>query len=116
MSLRRRDVEQWMSHRRLPEDLRRYFSEGWLWLLFLLSKNVLLSTYLYIQRVKIVASCNISLFICIGCICRLVRDSERYTWAATRGVNEDSLMENLPEDLQREIRCHLFKFVKKVSL
>jgi hypothetical protein len=24
MSLRRRDVEQWMSHRRLPEDLRRY--------------------------------------------------------------------------------------------
>ena len=40
MSLRRRDVEQWMSHRRLPEDLRRYFSEGWLWLLFHLSKNV----------------------------------------------------------------------------
>ncbi|KAG6420912.1 hypothetical protein SASPL_117456 [Salvia splendens] len=69
MSLRRRDVEQWMSHRRLPEDLRR-----------------------------------------------LVRDSERYTWAATRGVNEDSLMENLPEDLQREIRCHLFKFVKKVRI
>eukprot|EP00261_Vitis_vinifera_P040810 XP_019082053.1 PREDICTED: probable cyclic nucleotide-gated ion channel 20, chloroplastic isoform X5 [Vitis vinifera] len=24
MSLRRRDVEQWMSHRRLPEDLRRF--------------------------------------------------------------------------------------------
>ena len=24
MSLRRRDVEQWMSHRRLPEELRRY--------------------------------------------------------------------------------------------
>ncbi|KAL6953841.1 putative cyclic nucleotide-gated ion channel 20, chloroplastic, partial [Sarracenia purpurea var. burkii] len=23
MSLRRRDVEQWMSHRRLPEELRR---------------------------------------------------------------------------------------------
>ncbi|XP_047950091.1 probable cyclic nucleotide-gated ion channel 20, chloroplastic [Salvia hispanica] len=69
MSLRRRDVEQWMSHRRLPEDLRR-----------------------------------------------LVRDSERYTWAATRGVNEERLMENLPEDLQREIRCHLFKFVKKVRI
>lgn len=46
---------------------------------------------------------------------RLVRDSERFTWAATRGVNEDMLMENLPEDLQREIRRHLFKFVKKVS-
>ncbi|XP_042060658.1 probable cyclic nucleotide-gated ion channel 20, chloroplastic isoform X2 [Salvia splendens] len=69
MSLRRRDVEQWMSHRRLPEDLRR-----------------------------------------------LVRDSERYSWAATRGVNEERLMENLPEDLQREIRCHLFKFVKKVRI
>ena len=24
MSLRRRDVEQWMRHRRLPEELRRY--------------------------------------------------------------------------------------------
>jgi hypothetical protein len=24
MQLRRRDVEQWMSHRRLPEDLRKY--------------------------------------------------------------------------------------------
>ena len=24
MQLRGRDVEQWMSHRRLPEDLRRY--------------------------------------------------------------------------------------------
>lgn len=24
MQLRRRDVEQWMSHRRLPEDLRRF--------------------------------------------------------------------------------------------
>lgn len=69
MSLRRRDVEQWMSHRRLPEDLRR-----------------------------------------------CVRDSERYTWAATRGVNEETLMENLPEDLQREIRRHLFKFVKKVRI
>ena len=27
MSLRRRDVEQWMSHRRLPEELRRYESK-----------------------------------------------------------------------------------------
>ncbi|GFP99067.1 probable cyclic nucleotide-gated ion channel 20 chloroplastic [Phtheirospermum japonicum] len=69
MSLRRRDVEQWMSHRRLPEELRRQ-----------------------------------------------VRDSERFSWAATRGVNEEMLMENLPEDLQREIRRHLFKFVKKVRI
>ncbi|KAK3000201.1 hypothetical protein RJ639_023484 [Escallonia herrerae] len=44
---------------------------------------------------------------------RQVRRSERYNWAATRGVNEEMLLENLPEDLQREIRRHLFKFVKK---
>ncbi|XP_061369865.1 probable cyclic nucleotide-gated ion channel 20, chloroplastic [Gastrolobium bilobum] len=69
MSLRRRDVEQWMSHRRLADDLRRR-----------------------------------------------VRQAERYNWAATRGVNEEMLMENLPEDLQRDIRRHLFKFVKKVRI
>eukprot|EP00268_Persea_americana_P019348 TRINITY_DN19916_c0_g1_i1.p1 TRINITY_DN19916_c0_g1~~TRINITY_DN19916_c0_g1_i1.p1 ORF type:complete len:782 (+),score=97.16 TRINITY_DN19916_c0_g1_i1:523-2868(+) len=69
MQLRRRDVEQWMSHRRLPEELRRQ-----------------------------------------------VRHSERFNWAATQGVNEEALLENLPEDLQREIRRHLFKFVKKVRI
>ncbi|KAJ9542617.1 hypothetical protein OSB04_029123 [Centaurea solstitialis] len=69
MSLRRRDVEQWMSHRHLPEQLRRK-----------------------------------------------VRESERYNWAATRGVNEERLMENLPEDVQRDIRRHLFEFVKKVRI
>nr|GMC74275.1 probable cyclic nucleotide-gated ion channel 20, chloroplastic [Ipomoea batatas] len=69
MSLRRRDVEQWMSHRRLSDDLRRR-----------------------------------------------VRQAERYTWAATRGVNEERLLENLPEDIQRDIRRHLFRFVKKVHI
>ncbi|MED6208910.1 hypothetical protein PIB30_049616 [Stylosanthes scabra] len=69
MQLRGRDVEQWMSHRRLPENLRRR-----------------------------------------------VRQAERYSWAATRGVNEEMLMENLPEDLQRDIRRHLFKFIKKVRI
>ncbi|XP_062111008.1 probable cyclic nucleotide-gated ion channel 20, chloroplastic [Humulus lupulus] len=69
MSLRRRDVEQWMSHRRLPDGLRRR-----------------------------------------------VRQAERYSWAATRGVNEEMLLDNLPEDLQREIRRHLFKFIKKVRI
>ncbi|KAJ4848622.1 hypothetical protein Tsubulata_045871, partial [Turnera subulata] len=39
--------------------------------------------------------------------------AERYSWAATRGVQEGWLLENLPEDLQRDIRRHLFKFVKK---
>lgn len=40
MSLRRRDVEQWMSHRRLPEVLRRFcfifLAEGWFWLFYYL--------------------------------------------------------------------------------
>ncbi|KAI4351108.1 hypothetical protein L6164_005493 [Bauhinia variegata] len=69
MSLRRRDVEQWMRHRRLPHELRRR-----------------------------------------------VREAERFCWAATRGVNEEILLENLPEDLQRDIRRHLFEFVKKVRI
>lgn len=49
-------------------------------------------------------------------LCRQVRQAERYNWAATRGVNEEMLLENLPEDLQRDIRRHLFKFIKKVSI
>ncbi|XP_027357339.1 probable cyclic nucleotide-gated ion channel 20, chloroplastic [Abrus precatorius] len=69
MQLRRQDVEQWMSHRRLPGDLRRR-----------------------------------------------VREAERFNWAATRGVNEEMLMEDLPEDLQRDIRRHQFNFVKKVRI
>ncbi|KAL1318212.1 hypothetical protein HN51_070490 [Arachis hypogaea] len=69
MQLRGRDVERWMSHRHLPEDLKKR-----------------------------------------------VRQAERYNWAATRGVNEEILMENLPEDLQRDIRRHLFKFIKKVRI
>ncbi|XP_045817192.1 probable cyclic nucleotide-gated ion channel 20, chloroplastic [Trifolium pratense] len=69
MQLRGRDVEQWMSHRRLPEDLKRR-----------------------------------------------VRQAERYSWAATRGVPEKMVLENLPEDLQTDIRRHLFKFVKKVRI
>ncbi|MED6115456.1 putative cyclic nucleotide-gated ion channel 20, chloroplastic [Stylosanthes scabra] len=69
MQLRGRDVERWMSHRHLPEDLKKR-----------------------------------------------VRQAERYNWAATRGVNEEMVMENLPEDLQRDIRRHLFKFIKKVRI
>uniref|UniRef100_A0A0D9WN34 Ion transport domain-containing protein n=1 Tax=Leersia perrieri TaxID=77586 RepID=A0A0D9WN34_9ORYZ len=69
MQLRRRDVEQWMSHRRLPEDLRRR-----------------------------------------------VRCAERFSWVATRGVNEEELLSNLPEDIQRDLRRHFFGFLKKVRL
>nr|XP_043631320.1 probable cyclic nucleotide-gated ion channel 20, chloroplastic [Erigeron canadensis] len=45
-----------------------------------------------------------------------VRQSEEYNWASTQGVNEENLMENLPEDLQRDIRHHLFEFIKKVRI
>ncbi|CAN6245922.1 unnamed protein product [Urochloa humidicola] len=69
MQLRRRDVEKWMSHRRLPADLRRR-----------------------------------------------VRRAERFTWAATQGVNEEELLSNLPEDIQRDIRRHFFRFLNKVRL
>ena len=47
--------------------------------------------------------------------CRRLRQAEQYNWAATRGVNAEMLMENVPEDLQRDIRRHLFKFIKKVG-
>nr|CAD1825097.1 unnamed protein product [Ananas comosus var. bracteatus] len=67
MQLRRRDVEQWMSHRRLPEDLRSETSRK----------------------------------IHLGCY---------------SGVNEEELLENLPEDIQREIRRHFFKFLNKVRI
>ncbi|KAJ6760105.1 CYCLIC NUCLEOTIDE-GATED ION CHANNEL 15-RELATED-RELATED [Salix purpurea] len=69
MSLRRRDVDQWMRHRLLPVELRRR-----------------------------------------------VIEAERYHWAATRGVNEEMLLQNLPEDLQRDIRRHLFEFVNLFKL
>ncbi|VVA98022.1 unnamed protein product [Arabis nemorensis] len=69
MMLRRRDAEQWMSHRLLPENIRKR-----------------------------------------------VREAERFNWAATRGANEELLFENMPEDLQRDIKRHLFKFLKKVRI
>ncbi|KAH0891527.1 hypothetical protein HID58_053956 [Brassica napus] len=69
MTVRRRDVEQWMSHRRFPKDIRKR-----------------------------------------------VREVERLNWNATRGVNEELLFENMPDDLQRDIRRHLFAFLKKVRI
>ncbi|XP_019710007.1 probable cyclic nucleotide-gated ion channel 20, chloroplastic isoform X2 [Elaeis guineensis] len=45
---------------------------------------------------------------------RQVRQAERFSWAATRGINEEQLLENLPEDIQRDIRRHFFKFLRKV--
>ncbi|KAF2614902.1 hypothetical protein F2Q70_00010102 [Brassica cretica] len=69
MTLRRRDVNKWMSHRQFPEVIR--------------------------ER---------------------VRDAERLNWSATRGVHEELLFENMHDDLQRDIRRHLFAFLKKVRI
>ncbi|KAK6927711.1 Ion transport domain [Dillenia turbinata] len=58
--LKRRDTEEWMRHRQLPQDLR--------------------------ERVR-----------------RFVQ----YKWLATRGVNEESILQALPTDLRRDIQRHL---------
>ncbi|KAJ4897872.1 hypothetical protein Rs2_24666 [Raphanus sativus] len=69
MTLRRRDVNKWMSHRQFPDDIRTK-----------------------------------------------VLEAERLNWSATRGVNEEFLVESMPDDLQRDIRRHLFAFLKKVGI
>ncbi|MBA0630304.1 hypothetical protein Godav_002418 [Gossypium davidsonii] len=58
--LKRRDTEEWMRHRQLPEDLQ--------------------------ERVR-----------------RFVQ----YKWLATRGVDEEFILQSLPLDLRREIQRHL---------
>ncbi|KMT16062.1 hypothetical protein BVRB_3g052330 [Beta vulgaris subsp. vulgaris] len=60
MRVKKRDAEQWMSHRLLPQDLR--------------------------DR---------------------IRRYEQYKWQETRGVDEESLIQNLPKDLRRDIKRHL---------
>eukprot|EP01018_Ginkgo_biloba_P039636 Gb_35449 [translate_table: standard] len=46
-----------------------------------------------------------------------VREAERFKWAATRGVDEEKLLEGFPEDLQRDIQCVLFlNHLKNVRL
>lgn len=49
-------------------------------------------------------------------ICRRVREAERFSWLTTRGVNEEDLLSNLPEDLQRDIRRYFFRFLNKVCV
>ncbi|KAK3026595.1 hypothetical protein RJ639_041615, partial [Escallonia herrerae] len=70
MRVKRRDAEQWMSHRMLPENLR--------------------------ER---------------------IRRYEQYRWQETRGVEEESLVRNLPKDLRRDIKRHLcWALLKRVPL
>ncbi|KAA0035134.1 hypothetical protein IC582_003737 [Cucumis melo] len=58
--LKRKDTEEWMRHRQLPEDLKRR-----------------------------------------------VRRFVQYKWVATRGVDEETILQSLPADLRRDIQCHL---------
>ncbi|BFG22146.1 hypothetical protein CerSpe_084200 [Prunus speciosa] len=60
MRVKRRDAEQWMSHRMLPEKLR--------------------------ER---------------------IRRYDQYKWQETRGVEEETLVRNLPKDLRKDIKRHL---------
>ncbi|XP_076928889.1 cyclic nucleotide-gated ion channel 1-like isoform X1 [Bidens hawaiensis] len=70
MRVKRRDAEQWMSHRLLPPALK--------------------------ER---------------------IRRYEQYKWQETRGVDEDTLIRNLPKDLRRDIKRHLcLKLLKKVPM
>ncbi|KAK7304099.1 hypothetical protein RJT34_15148 [Clitoria ternatea] len=70
MRVKRRDSEQWMHHRLLPQELR--------------------------ER---------------------VRRYDQYKWLATRGVDEESLVQSLPKDLQRDIKRHLcLALVRRVPL
>lgn len=46
-----------------------------------------------------------------------VRRFVQYKWLATRGVNEESILQSLPLDLRREIQQHLcLNLVRRVSL
>eukprot|EP00250_Pteridium_aquilinum_P026681 c33415_g1_i1 orf=551-2575(+) len=48
---------------------------------------------------------------------RKVRQAERFKWATSRGVDEDQLLDGLPEDLHKEIRRELaLEYVKKVRI
>ncbi|XP_076930305.1 cyclic nucleotide-gated ion channel 1-like [Bidens hawaiensis] len=70
MRVKRRDAEQWMSHRLLPPTLK--------------------------ER---------------------IRRYEQYKWQETRGVDEDTLIRNLPKDLRRDIKRHLcLKLLKRVPM
>lgn len=67
--LKRRDTEEWMKHRQLPQHLR--------------------------ERVR-----------------RFVQ----YKWLATRGVDEETILQGLPTDLRRDIQRHLcLDLVRRVS-
>ncbi|KAH9308759.1 hypothetical protein KI387_036670, partial [Taxus chinensis] len=70
MRVKRRDTEQWMRHRLLPENLR--------------------------ER---------------------VHRYDQYKWLETRGVDEETLIQNLPKDLRRDIKRHLcLDLVRRVPL
>ncbi|KAL6509263.1 Cyclic nucleotide-gated ion channel 1 [Orobanche gracilis] len=70
MRVKKRDAEQWMSHRLLPDSLRGR-----------------------------------------------IRRYDQYKWQETRGVDEENLIRNLPNDLRRDIKRHLcLALLKRVPM
>ncbi|KAI9073234.1 hypothetical protein K1719_044843 [Acacia pycnantha] len=70
MRVRKQNIENWMSHRMLPEHLRK----------------------------------------------RMIR-YEHYKWQENTGVDEETLIRNLPKDLRRDIKRHLFlDLLKRVPM
>ncbi|KAF9623029.1 hypothetical protein IFM89_036010 [Coptis chinensis] len=70
MRVKRRDSEQWMHHRSLPQDLR--------------------------ER---------------------VRRYDQYKWLETHGVDEENLVQSLPNDLRKDIKRHLcLELVRRVAI
>ncbi|KAK9902899.1 hypothetical protein M0R45_001414 [Rubus argutus] len=45
-----------------------------------------------------------------------VRRAELFRWTATQGIDEEQIIQNLPEHVQRSIRHFLFEFIKKVRI
>ncbi|KAK9948857.1 hypothetical protein M0R45_004416 [Rubus argutus] len=45
---------------------------------------------------------------------RQVRRAELFRWTATQGIDEEQIIQNLPEHVQRSIRHFLFEFIKKM--
>ncbi|XAR59738.1 hypothetical protein NMG60_11015691 [Bertholletia excelsa] len=50
-------------------------------------------------------------------LCQSVRKYDQYKWVATRGVDEKTILNSLPKDLQRRINHHLFyNLIRQVPL
>ncbi|KAM7264086.1 hypothetical protein ACFE04_001769 [Oxalis oulophora] len=47
---------------------------------------------------------------------RRVRESQRYNWVSNRGINAEMIFDSFPEDLRRDMRRYIFRFVKNIRI